>query len=200
MSRQLVSEGCVGVPAAMALCRLRTGPRVVALALTLHRSFDPLLRSARLAGRRGPLGRTAPSGRPAVRGWGAFASTEVVTIGLMPAALVIERTSLRCSGVITVTTTPAAPARAVRPERCRKALCSAGGSTCTTSRTSSTWMPRAAMSVGDGTETLPSEKSARFRSLRSARDCRAARRPERRPDPVGAPTSWHRAWSRREQQ
>ena len=53
-------------------------------------------------------------------------------VGLMPARLVSSRTSACWSGVATVTTTPAAPARAVRPERCRYALCSAGGSTCTT--------------------------------------------------------------------
>src|SRR5690606_20408723 len=68
-----------------------------------------------------------------------------------------SRTSPRCSGSMTVTTTPSEPARAVRPERCRYALCSAGGSTCTTSSTSSTWMPRAAMSVATSTLTAPEE-------------------------------------------
>ncbi|SKU79666.1 Uncharacterised protein [Mycobacteroides abscessus subsp. abscessus] len=47
-------------------------------------------------------------------------------------------TSRRCSGRTSVTTSPVPPARAVRPDRCRYALCSAGGSTCTTRATSST--------------------------------------------------------------
>ena len=53
-----------------------------------------------------------------------------------------------------MTTSPALPARAVRPDRCRYALCSTGGSTCTTSSTSSTWTPRAAMSVATSTRRL----------------------------------------------
>ena len=40
-------------------------------------------------------------------------------------------TSPACSSVISVITVPAAPARAVRPERCRYALCSTGGSAST---------------------------------------------------------------------
>ena len=51
-----------------------------------------------------------------------------VVIGAMPAARVSNRTSCACSLVMIVTTVPALPARAVRPERCWYALCSAGGS------------------------------------------------------------------------
>ena len=65
----------------------------------------------------------------------------------MPALRVRSRTSRTCSSSIIVTTVPSLPARAVRPERCRYALCSTGGSAWITSATSSTWMPRAAMSV-----------------------------------------------------
>ena len=69
-------------------------------------------------------------------------------------------TSRRCASKATVTTRPRAPARAVRPERCRYALCSVGGSTWTTSSTSSTWMPRAATSVATST---PHARPARER-------------------------------------
>ena len=69
----------------------------------------------------------------------------------MPACFISLRRSAAWSGSMTVTTVPPAPARAVRPERCRYALCSVGGSRCTTSSTSSTWMPRAAMSVATST-------------------------------------------------
>src|SRR5699024_3062072 len=60
------------------------------------------------------------------------------TSGLIDAWRISWRTSRRCSCSPTVTTWPLAPARAVRPDRCRYALCSAGGSTCTTSSMSST--------------------------------------------------------------
>src|SRR3954471_19585960 len=86
------------------------------------------------------------------------------TSGLIPAWRASVRTSPAWSGVAMVTTAPSAPARAVRPERCRYALCSAGGSTCTTSATSSTWMPRAAMSVAQSTRVMPSLNAARLRS------------------------------------
>ena len=82
----------------------------------------------------------------------------------MPAWLASVRTSERWAAVITVTTTPSAPARAVRPERCRYALCSAGGSTWMTSSMSSTWMPRAAMSVATSTLTEPFANASRLRS------------------------------------
>ena len=84
--------------------------------------------------------------------------------GRMPACLASVRTSAVWSGVARVTTVPPAPARAVRPDLCRYALCSVGGSTCTTSATSSTWMPRAAMSVATSTRVLPSVNAARLRS------------------------------------
>jgi len=42
-----------------------------------------------------------------------------VIVGLMPAAFVNARTSRTWSAVISVTTVPELPARAVRPDRCR---------------------------------------------------------------------------------
>src|SRR5690606_17888084 len=75
-----------------------------------------------------------------------------------------SRVSRRCSGSITVTTSPSLPARAVRPLRCRYALCSAGGSTCTTSSMPSTCPPRAATSGATRTRAEPSENALRFRS------------------------------------
>jgi hypothetical protein len=58
--------------------------------------------------------------------------------GRIPAWRVSLWTSVAWSPVTMVTTIPAAPARAVRPERWRYALCSAGGSTWITRATSST--------------------------------------------------------------
>src|SRR5699024_4973265 len=75
------------------------------------------------------------------------AVTDSWCTGRMPALRIRSLTSRFCSGVCTVMTVPDSPARAVRPERCRYALCSTGGSAWTTRATSSTWMPRAAMSV-----------------------------------------------------
>ena len=82
----------------------------------------------------------------------------------MAAARSSERTSPAWSGSMTVATSPVLPARAVLPERCRYALCSAGGSTWTTSSTSSTCTPRAATSVATSTRTSPEPKAARLRS------------------------------------
>ncbi|KZX21546.1 hypothetical protein ACH61_01299 [Rathayibacter tanaceti] len=73
-------------------------------------------------------------------------------------------TSPRWVGSTTVTTSPSLPARAVRPERCRYALCSMGGSTWMTSSTSSTCTPRAATSVATSTLTVPAPNAARLRS------------------------------------
>ena len=73
-------------------------------------------------------------------------------------------TSLTCDVEATVITRPAAPARAVRPERWVYALCSIGGSACTTKGTSSTWIPRAAMSVATNAEAEPLAKAAKLRS------------------------------------
>ena len=84
-------------------------------------------------------------------------------VGLMPALRVRSRTSRTCASVISVTTVPDAPARAVRPERCRYALCSTGGSAWMTRRTSSTWMPRAAMSVATSVFAAPEENASRLR-------------------------------------
>ena len=67
-------------------------------------------------------------------------------------------------GSTIVTTEPSAPARAVRPERCRYALCSIGGSTWMTSSTSSTCTPRAATSVATSTFAAPEANAARLRS------------------------------------
>lgn len=78
------------------------------------------------------------------------------TVGLMPALRARCFTSLRCSSVASVTTIPSLPARAVRPERCRYALCSIGGSAWITRPTSSTWMPRAAISVATIAVARPS--------------------------------------------
>ncbi len=90
---------------------------------------------------------------------GCFASTRVV-VGLTPALRVRSRTSRTWSSVISVTTVPDAPARAVRPERCRYALCSTGGSAWMTRATSSTWMPRAAMSVATSVFAVPEWKAS----------------------------------------
>ena len=89
-------------------------------------------------------------------------------------ALRLERRSRPCAAassrrtsatvIMTVTTSPALPARAVRPERCRYALCSMGGSTWTTSSTLSTCTPRAATSVATSTRTSPAPNAARLRS------------------------------------
>ena len=51
-----------------------------------------------------------------------------VVVGSMPALLVSARTLRRWLSVMRVMTVPVAPARAVRPERCKYALCSSGGS------------------------------------------------------------------------
>ena len=67
----------------------------------------------------------SPGANSARNGW--LGATRVV-VGLMPACLVSARTERRCLSVINVTTVPDAPARAVRPERWRYALCSSGGS------------------------------------------------------------------------
>src|SRR5665811_1158669 len=85
-------------------------------------------------------------------------------VAVILASRVSARKSPACSGSTRVTTSPPDPARAVRPARCRYALCSAGGSTCTTSSIASTWMPRAAMSVATITRTAPVEKASRLRS------------------------------------
>ena len=49
---------------------------------------------------------------------GAPGETRTI-VGVIPARRVSTWTSERCASVCTVTTTPEAPARAVRPERCR---------------------------------------------------------------------------------
>ena len=79
--------------------------------------------------------------------WWAYPTAAAAIGQVMPALRVSCRTSSTWSSVIRVITVPVAPARAVRPERCRYALCSAGGSAWMTRFRSSTWMPRAAMSV-----------------------------------------------------
>ena len=94
----------------------------------------------------------SPGASSASIGW--LGPETFVVVGEILAARVRSRTSLTCWSVISVMTVPAAPARAVRPERCRYALCSAGGSAWTTSATSSTWMPRAAMSVATSVRRL----------------------------------------------
>ena len=89
--------------------------------------------------------------------------TSIILV-LMPAWFSKRRVSRRCSGSTRVTTSPALPARAVRPERCTKDFGSAGGSTCTTSSTPPTSMPRAATSVATMTRTSPESNAARLRS------------------------------------
>ena len=89
----------------------------------------------------------------------------VAASGLTPARRISPRTSAAWAGLCRVMTTPSAPARAVRPDRCRYALCSAGGSAWITKPMPSTWMPRAAMSVATRTRAAPEANDARFRSL-----------------------------------
>ena len=75
-----------------------------------------------------------------------------------------------------MTTLPAAPARAVRPERWTYSLTSSEGSTCTTIVTSSMWRPRAATSVATSTGKAPWRKPAStfVRSPCCLLPCRAA--------------------------
>ena len=90
----------------------------------------------------------------------------VTSIGstVSPASRIMRRVLRRWFGRMMVTTSPEWPARAVRPERCRKDFGSSGGSTCTTSSTPETSMPRAATSVATITFTSPELKAARLRS------------------------------------
>lgn len=70
-----------------------------------------------------------PSGMSSAATGGATRPTSAVTASsagrmrsmpaLIPAFLISIRTSFPCSGSTRVTTVPAAPARAVRPDRCR---------------------------------------------------------------------------------
>ncbi len=90
-------------------------------------------------------------------GWRA---STLVVVARIPALRVRSRTSRTWSSVMSVTTLPDAPARAVRPERWRYALCSTGGSAWMTRPTSSTWMPRAAMSVATSVCAAPEWKAS----------------------------------------
>ncbi len=107
---------------------------------------------------RGAGGLTSGAGGPVSALISAAPGLTRAITGLTPACRVSVRTAANCSGVDRVTTTPSAPALAVRPERCRYALHSDGGSTCTTRPISSTWRPRATMSVATSTRALPSLK------------------------------------------
>ncbi len=72
-----------------------------------------------------------------------------------PAAHKRRFTRRSSPGATRVMTTPAWPARAVRPERCTWSFGSSGRSRWMTQVTPSTWMPRAATSVATSTWARP---------------------------------------------
>ena len=71
---------------------------------------------------------TGAAGSPAIERSSGELGVTVAARGTTPALRMRERTSAAWAWTWMVITVPAAPARAVRPERCRYALCSAGGS------------------------------------------------------------------------
>src|SRR5215213_10167720 len=121
----------------------------------------PMLGLAGTAARTGGIRTRSPGASSRRMGSAAF-STRVV-MGLIPAARVSARTSPSCAAVVRMITVPALPARPVRPERWTFAFCSTGGSACTTIAMSSTWIPRAAMSVATRVCARPAWKAARLR-------------------------------------
>ena len=88
---------------------------------------------------RAAAGRAGGSaGSPAISASSSDVGPTAATIGTTSALRIRVRTSPVCAGVCRVITMPLAPARPVRPERCRYALYSAGGSAWMTSSTPST--------------------------------------------------------------
>ena len=83
-----------------------------------------------------------------------------MTSGVTPAARSISSVASACRSRTMVTTVPAAPPRAVRPDRWTYVAASGGGSTWTTRSSESTSMPRAATSVATRTGTSPEAKPA----------------------------------------
>ena len=94
----------------------RAGARGTVVTLMTSDQVGDVRQLTRAAGIKARTTRFDGAGHPVLA---ELAPGERVTVGLMPAARVRSRTSRTWSSVISVITVPAAPARAVRPERCR---------------------------------------------------------------------------------